>query len=77
MSKYMFVCLSALAVLLAGCQSSPVSSDLDKEAAHLDTQYKQGGSQQKTAADLNAELGAGYIRNGRYDRALIKLQKAL
>lgn len=77
MSKCMLVFLLGMAALITGCQSNPLTSDADKEAAHLDTQYKDGQSKQKTAADLNAELGAGYIRNGRYDRALAKLQKAL
>ena len=77
MNKFVPVILLGMVVLMAGCQTSPLSSDVDKEAAHLDTQYKGGGTAQKTAADLNAELGAGYIRNGRYDRALAKLQKAL
>lgn len=77
MSKFMLVFLLGMAALITGCQSNPLTSDADREAAHLDTQYKDGQSKQKTAADLNAELGAGYIRNGRYDRALAKLQKAL
>jgi type IV pilus assembly protein PilF len=77
MSKFIVVFLMSLAALMVGCQSNPLTSDADMEAAHLDTQYKRGQSKQKTVADLNAELGAGYIRNGRYDRALAKLQKAL
>ncbi len=77
MNNNKMMLLLVMGVFIAGCQSNPLSSDIENEAAHLDTQYTDGGTKQKTAADLNAELGAGYIRNGRYDRALSKLQKAL
>jgi len=75
MNKLMIALLSVYA--LSACQTSPLDSRGIDEKAGLSTQYSDGATSQKTAADINTELGAGYIGNGRYDRALIKLNRAL
>ncbi len=52
-------------ILLAGCQANPTRAPDEKEA-----------NRQKLA-DLNVQLGAGYMREGRYQVALDRLHKAL
>lgn len=74
MKKLIIALMSVYA--LSACQSSPLGSKGIDEKAGLSTQYSDGAGG-KTAADINTELGAGYIGNGRYDRALIKLNKAI
>lgn len=74
MKKLMVSLLSVYA--LSGCQTAPLNSQGIDEKANLSTQYSDGATG-KTAADVNTELGAGYIGNGRYDRALLKLNRAI
>lgn len=74
MKKLIIALLSVY--VLSACQSSPIGSGDVDEKTGLSTQYSDGAVG-KTAADINTELGAGYIGNGRYDRALIKLKKAV
>ena len=63
--------------VLTACQSTVINTDDAGEDDELSTQYSDGKVSEKTAADINTQLGAGYIGNGRYDRALIKLTKAI
>ncbi|MCU7798950.1 MAG: type IV pilus biogenesis/stability protein PilW [gamma proteobacterium symbiont of Lucinoma myriamae] len=63
--------------VLTACQGTVVKTDDAGVEAGLSTQYSEGKVSGKTAADINTQLGAGYISNGRYDRALIKLTKAI
>ena len=75
MKKLMVALLSVYG--LSACQTAPLNNQGIDEKAGLSTQYSDMRSGAKTAADVNTELGAGYIGNGRYDRALIKLNKAI
>ncbi len=75
MKKLMIALFSVYA--LSACQTSPLDSGGIDEQAGLSTQYSDNRVSRKTPADINTELGAGYISNGRYDRALIKLSKAI
>ena len=61
-------------LVLNGCQSNP---DKSAENVGLSNQYTTGASTNTSAASINTQLGAGYIGNGRYDRALLKLNKAI
>lgn len=63
--------------ILTACQGTAINANDAGEDAGLSTQYSDGRVSQVTAADINTQLGAGYISNGRYDRALIKLTKAI
>lgn len=74
--KKLLVALFSVHALIA-CQSTPLDSSGIDEEGGLSTQYSDGRVSGKTSADLNTQLGAGYINNGRYDRALIKLNKAI
>ncbi len=58
---------------LSACQSTAVNSS---DNLNLETQYSEHNQTNKLA-DINTQLGAGYIANGRYDRALVKLNKAI
>ena len=72
------IIISLLSVyILSACQNPIINTNSDNNVENLSTQYSDGQVSEKTAADVNAQLGAGYINNGRYDRALVKLQKAL
>lgn len=72
MKKYFFVVLG----LLSACQSIPQSQQTsDAEESSINSQVID--ESKKTPADWNTELGAGYIGNGQYDRALYKLNKAI
>ncbi|MDX2506121.1 MAG: type IV pilus biogenesis/stability protein PilW [Gammaproteobacteria bacterium] len=75
MKKLLFALFSVHALI--ACQSAPLDSSGIDEEAGLSTQYSDARLSGKTSADLNTQLGAGYINNGRYDRALIKLSKAI
>ncbi len=72
MNKWWVIFVSLL--VLNGCQSNPGKS---AENAGLSNQYTTGASTKTSAAAINTQLGAGYIGNGRYDRALLKLNKAI
>ena len=77
--KKVIIALFSVYVLTA-CQSTAINfDDIDDagEEVNLSTQYSEGKTSGTTAADINTQLGAGYIGNGRYDRALIKLSKAI
>ncbi|MCU7949072.1 MAG: type IV pilus biogenesis/stability protein PilW [gamma proteobacterium symbiont of Bathyaustriella thionipta] len=65
------------AYVLTACQSTAINPNGVNSEAGLSTQYSDGKTSGKSAADINTQLGAGYIANGRYDRALIKLTKAI
>ena len=79
MKKIILILFSVYSI--TACQSSLVNTDIDTNNSgndiNLSTQYSDNKLSGKTAADVNTQLGAGYIANGRYDRALIKLKKAL
>lgn len=62
--------------LLSACQSTMVDSASDGEE-DLSNQYSKAYDSDNKMANVNTQLGAGYIANGRYDRALVKLKKAL
>ena len=57
--------LALLVLVLTGCASSPTARELPPDASP------------NRAAELNLQLGVGYIRSGHYDVALGKLKKAL
>ncbi len=71
MKKWLVVFLSVL--VLNGCQSNP---EKEAEDVGLSNQYSRSATN-TSAASINTQLGAGYIANGRYDRALLKLNKAI
>ena len=76
MKKIILALLSVYA--LSACQSTPLNAD-GADDSGLDVRYSasnDSGSDNK-AANINAQLGAGYISNGNYERALIKLNKAI
>ena len=67
-----------LALMLNACKGLPIGANsVDEEKADLTNQYSTDHLSENEASNLNAQLGAGYITNGRYDRALDKLEKAL
>ena len=68
--------LVLLISLLSACQNTMVNSESDGEE-DLSNQYSKAYDSENKIADVNTKLGAGYIANGRYDRALVKLKKAL
>ncbi|MCU7836286.1 MAG: type IV pilus biogenesis/stability protein PilW [gamma proteobacterium symbiont of Taylorina sp.] len=71
--------LLVLTLVLSACESNPLNSganDFD-ESENLSNQYSTDQVSTNAASNLNTQLGAGYIDNGRYDRALFKLEKAL
>ncbi len=73
MNKILFVLF--FVYLLSACQGNLMndsSNDID-----LSTQYTAKKYKTNKAAEINTQLGAGYIGNGRYDRALLKLKKAI
>ena len=72
MKKWLMVFFSALA--LSACQSNPEQAADD---AGLSNQFSRNAETTTSAATINTQLGAGYIGNGRYDRALLKLNKAI
>jgi len=74
--KKLLLALFSLSTLSA-CQSTVLDSQGVDDEAGMSTQYSDSRISGKTPADLNTQLGAGYIGNGRYDRALVKLNKAL
>ena len=57
---------------MSACQSIPNDEDVDLSSSYSTDQLSENES-----SNLNTQLGAGYIANGRYDRALSKLEKAL
>ncbi len=63
--------------VLTACQNLMINTNNSDNEDNLSTQYSDGQVSGNTAADVNTQLGAGYINNGRYDRALVKLNKAL
>ena len=66
------------AFVLSACQSMPSDrNSVTDEKASLSNQYSTDHLSEDAASNLNTQLGAGYIANGRYDRALSKLEKAL
>jgi len=67
-----------LLVFLVACEINPPATEQTKEngaKSHINVQHRK--SKQKNLSDVNAELGAGYISNGNYEKALVKLQKAV
>ncbi|WP_198265305.1 type IV pilus biogenesis/stability protein PilW [sulfur-oxidizing endosymbiont of Gigantopelta aegis] len=75
--KKLFIVLLSLGALSA-CQNSPLSDstagDDDLSVRYSESSSGEGGNK---ASEINTQLGAGYIGNGNYERALIKLNKAL
>ncbi len=61
---------------LSACQSTPLNED-GADDSGLDVRYSATNESTNKAANVNAQLGAGYISNGNYERALIKLNKAI
>ncbi len=61
--------------LLNACGS--ISTNSSSDDPELSNQYTAGQDNASKIAKINVQLGAGYISNGRYDRALIKLKKAI
>ncbi|MCW8929025.1 MAG: type IV pilus biogenesis/stability protein PilW [Gammaproteobacteria bacterium] len=61
---------------LSACQTAPLDSD-GADNSGLDVQYEVMHESGNQAANINTQLGAGYIANGNYERALVKLNKAL
>lgn len=64
-------------IMLSGCGSTPLLTDQKDDSPYLSTQYADTQTGARSPAQINTELGAGYINNGRYDRAMLKLKKAL
>lgn len=74
MKKIFLVLLSIYA--LSACQSTPLNAD-GADDSGLDVRYSATNVSDNKAANINAQLGAGYINNGNYERALLKLNKAI
>lgn len=74
MKKIMLMLLSVYA--LSACQTSPLNSD-GADDSGLDIRYSATDQSDNKAANINTQLGAGYIDNGNYERALLKLNKAI
>lgn len=70
MKKVMLVLLSVYT--LSACQGVPLGSDDNDNLSGT-----MSAEAENRAADINTQLGAGYIANGNYERALLKLKKAL
>jgi type IV pilus assembly protein PilF len=79
MKLLMFFLMTLLSLmLLTACNTTPQNQESMEEDTGLSSQYtNKSNLRSKTAADINTELGAGYISNGNYERALVKLKKAL
>jgi type IV pilus assembly protein PilF len=77
MKKMIIVLLSLY--ILSGCQNIPLNSDEIQadDDANLEIRYSEVGQSTSPIAKINTELGAGYIAQGDYERALLKLQKAI
>jgi len=73
--KKLLTVLLSVYVLIA-CQSTPVNSD-GADDSGLDVRYSATNESENKLANINTQLGAGYISNGNYERAMIKLNKAL
>ncbi len=73
--KRLIIVLLSVSVLSA-CQTSPLNED-GADDSGLDVRYSATNESTNQAANLNSQLGAGYISNGSYERALLKLNKAL
>jgi len=61
-----------------GCQTNPKApqqNGKDGNSSHINVEHRK--AKQKNLSDVHAELGAGYIGNGNYEKALVKLQKSL
>ena len=70
--------LALLALFLTACENNPAISEKNNNGtskSHINVQHRK--SKAKSLSDVNAELGAGYISNGNYEKALVKLQKAV
>ncbi len=70
MKEVIVVLLSVYA--LSACQSTSYDA---YEMGELDEDSK--AYTENKIADINTQLGAGYIANGHYERAMLKLKKAL
>lgn len=64
-------------ILFAGCQSSNINDNNDKEYVNNNIQVSKSTKEIKTPAQWNAELGAGYLQQGQLERAMVKLRKSL
>jgi type IV pilus assembly protein PilF len=73
--KKLLIVLLSLGTLNA-CQNSPLNDNGDGDDG-LSVRYSESSGEDNKASDINTQLGAGYIGNGNYERALIKLNKAL
>lgn len=74
MKKVILVLLSVY--VLSACQSTSVNPESSDDSG-LDVRYSATSKSTNKAADLNTQLGAGYLSKGNYERALIKLNKAI
>jgi|GEM_PF-1461785 len=76
MKFWLIICLG---VFLTACQSNPNTGEQQSKEngnkSHINVKHRK--ATEKNLSDVNAELGAGYIGNGNYEKALVKLQKAI
>lgn len=70
----MVILLSVYA--LNACQSTPLD-DNGADDSGLEVRYSEAKESDNRVASLNAQLGAGYLAQGEYERALIKLNKSI
>ncbi len=74
MKKLLVILLSTYA--LSACQSTPLDNN-GADDSGLEVRYSEAKESDNHVAGMNAKLGAGYISKGNYERALIKLNKAI
>ena len=63
--------------VLSACQSTGPLDSNGEDDSGLGVRYSESTQSDNKAANINTQLGAGYIGNGNYERALLKLNKAL
>lgn len=74
MKKILILMLSIY--VLSACKTAPLNED-GADDTGLDIRYSESDEPYNKAADVNTQLGAGYIGNGNYERAMLKLNKAI
>lgn len=71
--------LIIICFFIAACQNNPSTPKQNNNGgsstSHINVEHRK--NKEKNLSDVNAELGAGYIGNGNYEKALVKLQKAI
>lgn len=75
MKKLAIILLSVY--VLSACQTTGPLDANGEDDSGLGLRSSESAQSTNEAANINTQLGAGYIGNGNYERALLKLNKAL